>query len=128
MRVETYTEELIKKMVESGCVSAYFGLESMSQSVLMDMNKKQTVEQVKATSEQINKMLANAREVDEISGRMAEATTNQAKGSETILANTLEIEQMVQEADRQSSRLKEGSEALRKISNNLHEQMKFFKL
>lgn len=86
----------------------------------------ETVDQVKATSEQINKMLENAKEVDEISGRMAEATTVQAKGTETILSSTLEIEQMVEEAQNQSQKLRDGAGNLNKISSELNEQMEFF--
>ncbi len=88
----------------------------------------QTVVQVKATGEQINKMLANAKEVDEISGRMAEATAVQAKGTETILASTLEIEQMVEEAQQQSINLKEGAGNLSRLSDDLQEKMDFFKV
>jgi radical SAM superfamily enzyme YgiQ (UPF0313 family) len=51
MRVETYSEPLIKKMVDSGCVSACFGLENMSQQILDDMNKKATVSQMKSALE-----------------------------------------------------------------------------
>ncbi len=87
----------------------------------------ETVDQVKATSEQINIMLANAKEVDEISARMAEATSQQSKGTETILESTLEIEQMVEEAQGQSNELKEGAENLNEISGELSEQMQFFK-
>lgn len=47
MRVETYTGELIKTMRDAGCISACFGLESMSQPILDDMNKKTTVAQLK---------------------------------------------------------------------------------
>lgn len=47
MRVETYSKELIEIMVDSGCVSACFGLENMSQTILDDMNKKVTVQQMK---------------------------------------------------------------------------------
>lgn len=46
MRVETYSEELLKMMVESGCISACFGVENMSQKILDDMNKKIKVEQL----------------------------------------------------------------------------------
>lgn len=46
MRVETYSEELIKIMVDAGCVSACFGVESMSQEVLNDMNKKTNIQQL----------------------------------------------------------------------------------
>ncbi len=87
----------------------------------------ETVEQVKATSEQINKMLRNAKEVDEISGRMADATAVQAKGTEAMLESTLEIEQMVEEAQDQSMKLKKGAGNLNEISGELTEQMKFFK-
>ena len=87
-----------------------------------------TVVQVKATSEHINKMLVNAREVDEISARMAEATSVQAKGTETILSSTLEIEQMVEEAQNQSEKLKDGADNLQQISGELKEQMEFFKV
>lgn len=51
MRVETYSEPLIKKMVDSGCVSACFGLESMSQAILDDMKKNATVKQMKTALE-----------------------------------------------------------------------------
>lgn len=51
MRVETYSEELIKMMVDSGCVSACFGLENMSQTILDDMNKKATVGQMEKALE-----------------------------------------------------------------------------
>lgn len=46
MRVETYSEGLLKTMVEAGCVSACFGVENMSQTILDDMNKHVTVEQL----------------------------------------------------------------------------------
>lgn len=46
MRVETYSEPLIKKMVDSGCINACFGLENVSQTVLNDMNKKASTEQM----------------------------------------------------------------------------------
>lgn len=87
-----------------------------------------TVIQVKATGDQINKMLENAKEVDEISTRMAEATSVQAKGTEAMLESTLEIERMVVEAQRQSTNLKEGANALNQISNDLQEKMEFFKV
>ncbi|SFB30202.1 Methyl-accepting chemotaxis protein [Acetitomaculum ruminis DSM 5522] len=86
-----------------------------------------TVVQVKSTSEQINKMLNNAKEVDEISGRIVEATTTQANGTKTVLSNTLEIEENVEEARHRSEKLKEGAENLKNISDELQEQMKFFK-
>ena len=87
-----------------------------------------TVVQVQATSERINKMLENAQKVDEISGRMAEATTVQAKGTETILMSAREIENMVAEAQSQSAKLQEGAEYLKEISDSLQEQMEFFKV
>lgn len=46
MRVETYSEELIQAMTDAGCISACFGLESMSQKILTEMNKKTTTEQL----------------------------------------------------------------------------------
>lgn len=46
MRVETYFDELVKKMKEANCIGAYFGIESLSQSVLMNMNKRITKEQI----------------------------------------------------------------------------------
>lgn len=51
MRVETYSAELIRTMVDAGCVSACFGLESMSQKILEDMNKKTKVEQLQKALE-----------------------------------------------------------------------------
>jgi hypothetical protein len=51
MRVETYSEELIKIMVDAGCVSACFGLESMSQAVLDNMNKKTKTDKLKMAME-----------------------------------------------------------------------------
>ena len=51
MRVETYSEVLIKQMVDAGCVSATFGLESVSQANLDNMNKKATVTQMREALE-----------------------------------------------------------------------------
>ncbi len=51
MRVETYSEDLIQAMVDAGCVAASFGVESMSQTILDNMNKRTTVEQLKRTLE-----------------------------------------------------------------------------
>ena len=59
---------------------------------------------------------------------MAEATAVQAKGTETILASTLEIEQMVEEAQQQSINLKEGAGNLSRLSDDLQEKMDFFKV
>jgi len=87
-----------------------------------------TVDQVKATSDQINLMLQNAKNVDEIAGRMAEVTNKQAEGTETMLSNTIEIEQMVEQAQNQSADLKSGAEELKRISGELQEQMTFFKV
>ena len=47
MRAETYTEEVLSAMKESGCIGACFGIESMSETVLRNMNKhlsEQTIE------------------------------------------------------------------------------------
>ena len=87
-----------------------------------------TLDQVKATGERINKMLANAKEIDEISGRMAEATTIQANGTKTMLASSLEINQMLEEAQEQSNKLKNAAENLKKSSDKLQRQMGFFKV
>lgn len=51
MRVETYSDEILEVMVDAGCVSATFGLESMSQKVLDDMNKKATIAQLQEALE-----------------------------------------------------------------------------
>lgn len=51
MRVETYSEELLKIMVDSGCRFASFGVENVSQRNLDDMNKKTSVQQLKQTLE-----------------------------------------------------------------------------
>lgn len=51
MRVETYSESLVRLMVDAGCVSACFGLENISQVVLDDMNKRATAAQMKAALE-----------------------------------------------------------------------------
>ena len=87
-----------------------------------------TLDQVKATGERINKMLENAKEIDEISGRMAEATTIQANGTKTMLASSLEINQMLEEAQEQSNKLKNAAENLKKSSDKLQRQMGFFKV
>lgn len=47
MRADTYTDELLKAMKDSGCIGACFGIESMSEKVLKNMNKhlnKETIE------------------------------------------------------------------------------------
>ena len=47
MRAETYTDAVLKEMKESGCIGAVFGIESMSDRVLDNMNKhlnRQTIE------------------------------------------------------------------------------------
>ncbi len=51
MRVETYSAELLKTMADSGCTSACFGVESMSQKVLDNMNKKTNVKQLQEALE-----------------------------------------------------------------------------
>ncbi len=51
MRVETYSADLLKAMADSGCTSACFGVESMSQKVLDDMNKKTNVKQLQEALE-----------------------------------------------------------------------------
>lgn len=40
MRANTYTDEMIAMMKDSGCIGACFGIESMSDSVLENMQKK----------------------------------------------------------------------------------------
>lgn len=48
MRAETYTDEVLSAMKDSGCIGACFGIESMSESVLDNMNKRlrqKTIEQ-----------------------------------------------------------------------------------
>lgn len=48
MRAETYTEDVLLAMKDSGCIGACFGIESMSEAVLKNMNKhlkKETIEQ-----------------------------------------------------------------------------------
>lgn len=39
MRAETYTDDVLVAMKDSGCIGACFGIESMSESVLKNMNK-----------------------------------------------------------------------------------------
>ena len=39
MRAETYNDEILSAMKDSGCIGACFGIESMSQTVLKNMNK-----------------------------------------------------------------------------------------
>lgn len=39
MRAETYTDRVLRAMKESGCIGACFGIESMSETVLANMNK-----------------------------------------------------------------------------------------
>lgn len=39
MRAETYTDKVLRAMKDSGCIGACFGIESMSQTVLANMNK-----------------------------------------------------------------------------------------
>lgn len=39
MRAETYTDEVLSAMKEAGCIGACFGIESMSEKVLTNMNK-----------------------------------------------------------------------------------------
>ncbi|SKB45385.1 methyl-accepting chemotaxis sensory transducer with Cache sensor [Lachnospiraceae bacterium] len=87
-----------------------------------------TVNQVKATSEQIDRMLENSKEVDEISGRMAEVAEVQSTGTKTILMSANDLGQMVDNAETQSSKLKDGAENLKEIAEKLHRQMGFFKL
>ncbi|MCR5776936.1 MAG: hypothetical protein K6G84_05870 [Lachnospiraceae bacterium] len=86
------------------------------------------VEQVKATSVQISKMIEKAKEVDEISGRIAEATSVQAKGTEIMLDGTEKIGNLVDEARKQSEELKERAENLDRISEELNGKMRFFKI
>lgn len=50
-RAEAFKEELIRKMVDAGCFAALFGLESMSQTILEDMNKKTKVSLLQASME-----------------------------------------------------------------------------
>ncbi len=87
-----------------------------------------TFEEVKATSEQISKMLENAKEVDEISGRMAEAASKQAEGSESIISSTTELAQLVEDAQTQGAKLQEGAESIKSIAEELQNQMGFFKI
>lgn len=42
MRAETYTDDVLAAMKDSGCFGACFGIESMSQQVLNNMNKNMT--------------------------------------------------------------------------------------
>lgn len=46
MRAETYTDELLSAMKDSGCIGACFGIESMSEAVLENMNKKMKLETI----------------------------------------------------------------------------------
>lgn len=46
MRAETYTDELLSAMKDSGCIGACFGIESMSETVLENMNKKMKLETI----------------------------------------------------------------------------------
>lgn len=46
MRAETYTDEVIRAMKDSGCIGACFGIESMSVSVLENMQKHLTKEAI----------------------------------------------------------------------------------
>ncbi len=87
-----------------------------------------TVEQVKATGKQLGKMLGNANEVDEISGRMVEVTNIQASGTESMLSSTMELSTMVDDTEKKSAQLKDGAENLKEISEKLHRQMGFFKV
>ncbi len=87
-----------------------------------------TVEEVKATSEQINNMLANAKELDEISARMADAAYMQAEGSKMIIMSTSEIEKLVEAAQTQGATLKEGAETIKTIAEELRQQVGFFKV
>jgi len=50
-RVEGLTEELIKKMYDAGCRYLLFGIESASQRILNNMQKKITVEKIISTLE-----------------------------------------------------------------------------
>lgn len=55
MRAETYTETIIKEMKEAGCVGACFGIESMSDVVLENMQKhlkRETIEKALQTAYQ----------------------------------------------------------------------------
>ena len=56
------------------------------------------------------------------------STGKSNKCTETVLSSTLEIEQMVEEAQRQSNNLKEGADSISEISNDLEEKMGFFKV
>ena len=87
-----------------------------------------TVEQVRATGEQLGKMLGNANEVDEISGRMVEVTNVQASGTESMLSSTMGLSAMIDDTEKKSAMLKEGAENLKEISEKLHRQMGFFKV
>ncbi len=87
-----------------------------------------TVEQVRATGEQLGKMLGNANEVDEISGRMVEVTNVQASGTESMLSSTMGLSSMVDDTEKKSAMLKDGAENLKEISEKLHRQMGFFKV
>lgn len=46
MRADTYTDEVLSAMKNSGCIGACFGIESMSQRVLNNMNKRMSVDTI----------------------------------------------------------------------------------
>lgn len=46
MRADTYTEDILSAMKDSGCIGACFGIESMSQRVLDNMNKHMLVDTI----------------------------------------------------------------------------------
>jgi len=46
LRVDIVTDELIKKLAESGCTNIIYGIESINQNVLDSMHKHITVEQI----------------------------------------------------------------------------------
>ena len=39
MRAETYTDDVLYAMKKSGCIGACFGIESMTETVLKNLNK-----------------------------------------------------------------------------------------
>jgi len=59
VRLGTLDEELLKTMKAAGCYSFSLGIESGSQKVLDDMKKRQTLEEIRAKAELINKVGIN---------------------------------------------------------------------
>mgnify|MGYP001213392408 CR=1 FL=1 len=51
MRAETYSEEILIRMKDANCIGAYFGIESLSDDVLKNMNKKISTEQIEKAFE-----------------------------------------------------------------------------